>query len=163
MRVDSWFRRHWFFAFPLPFFRLRHVFGTPSARLRDRSGKALGLSNLRSDSPLDSVPVGASYLDSVGASNSSGTLGSVSASYFVLANGVLLIGLLFDTDSAAQAPVEDHIVHCRLERRDNRRSESQARTNVGPQLLTTYPMWVRKSSLFMERAGRFQSAWYGFA
>jgi hypothetical protein len=55
MRADSWFRRHCLFAFALPFFRLRQVFAPPSDRLRDRSGNALGLSNLRSDSPLDSI------------------------------------------------------------------------------------------------------------
>ena len=69
MRAGSWFPRYWCFAFPLPFFRLRRVFATPSDRLRDRSGKAPGLSNLRSDSPLDSVHVGGSYLVPVGASN----------------------------------------------------------------------------------------------
>jgi hypothetical protein len=114
MRVDSWFRRHWFFAFPLPFFRLRHVFGTPSARLRDRSGKALGLSNLRSDSPLDFVDIGRSYLGYVAASNSYSTSGSLGGSYVVLANGVP--GLLFDTDSSGQALVLDRKVHCRPER-----------------------------------------------
>jgi hypothetical protein len=90
MSVDSWFRRYCFFAFfPLPFFRLRHVFGTPSDRLRDRSGKAVRLSNLRSDSPLNFVHVGRSYLYSVGVSNGSSTSGSLSVSYVVLANGAL--------------------------------------------------------------------------
>ena len=50
MRADSWFRRYWYFAFPLPFFRLRFVFATPADRLRERPGKALGISNLRFDS-----------------------------------------------------------------------------------------------------------------
>jgi hypothetical protein len=96
--------------------RLRYVFATPSDRLRDRSGKALGLSKLRSDSPLDSVHVGRSYLDPIQALNGSSTLGSLGVSYVVLANGVL--GVLFDTDSSAQALVLDRIVHCR-ERWDN--------------------------------------------
>ena len=130
MRADSWFRQYWFFAFPLPFFPLRYVFATPSDRLRDRSRKAFGLSNLRSDSPLDSVHVGRSYLDPIGASNGSGTLGSLSVSHVVVANG--LLGLLFDTDSSAQALVLDGIVHSRPERWDN-----QLSTNVAPQLLTT--------------------------
>jgi len=93
MRADSWFRRHWFLAFPLPFFPLRNVFATPSDRLRDRSGKTLGLSNLLSDSPLDSVHVGRSYLDLIGASDGSTTSGSLGVSYVVAANGVR--GLLF--------------------------------------------------------------------
>ena len=84
MRAAPWFRRYWFFAFPLPFFRLRHVFATPSDRLRDRSGKALGLSNLRSDSPLDPGYVERSYLDSIGASNGYSTLGSLGVSYVVI-------------------------------------------------------------------------------
>jgi hypothetical protein len=105
MRADSWFRRYYSFAFPLPFFGLRYVFATPSDRLRDRPGKALGLSNLGSDSPLDCVHVGCSYLDAIGASNGSSTFGSLGVSYVVLANGVL--GLLFDTDSSAQALVLD--------------------------------------------------------
>lgn len=66
MRAGSRFRWYWLFAFPLPFCRLRHVFGTPSDRLRDRSCKALGLSNLRSDSPLDFTYVGRSYLGPFG-------------------------------------------------------------------------------------------------
>ena len=123
MRVGSRFRRYRFLAFALPFFRLRYVFATPSDRLRDRSGKAPGLSNLRSDSPLDSFHVGRSYLDRIG-SNGSSTLGSLGVSYVVLANGVL--GLLFDTDSSAQALVLDRIVDCRPERWDN-----QLSTHVG--------------------------------
>ena len=128
MRADSWFRRYWFFRFPLPFFRLRYVFATPSDRLRDRSGKALGLSNFRSDSPRDPGYVERSYLDSIGASNgsrsSSSTLGSLGVSYVVPANGVP--GLLFDTDSSAKALVLDRIVHGCPERWDN-----QLSTNVG--------------------------------
>ena len=124
MRADSCFRRYGFFRFPLPFFRLRYVFATRSDRLRDRSRKARGLSNLRSDSPLDSVAVGRSYLDPMGASHGSSTLGSLGVSYVVFANGVL--GVLFDTDSSAQALVLDCIVDCRPERWDN-----QLSTNVG--------------------------------
>jgi hypothetical protein len=124
MRADVWFRQYWSFAFPLPFFRLRYVFATPSDHLRDRPGKALGLRKLRSDSPLDSVHVGRSYLGAIGASNGSGTLGSLSVSDVVLANS--LLGLLFDTDSSAQALVLDRIVDCRPERWDN-----QLSTNAG--------------------------------
>ena len=80
MRAGSRFRRYWFFAFRLPSFRLRHVFATPSDRLRDRACKAPGLSNLRSDSPLDSSHVGSSYLDRVGASDDSSTSGSLGVS-----------------------------------------------------------------------------------
>jgi hypothetical protein len=118
MKVGSRFRRYWLFAFALPFFRLRYVFATPSDRLRDRSGKALGLSNLRSDSPLHSVHIGCSYLHFIGASSGSGTLGLLSVSNVALANGVL--GLLFDTDSSehssTQALFLDRIVHSRPER-----------------------------------------------
>ena len=102
MRADSWFRRYWFFAFPTPFFRLRLVFATPSDRLRNRSCKALGLSNLRSDSPLDSTHVEGSYLDPVGASDGSSRFGSLGVSNVVRANSV--VGLLFHTDSSGQAP-----------------------------------------------------------
>ena len=84
MRADSWFQRHLLFAFALPFFRLRYVFATPSDRLRHRPGKALGISNLRSDSPLDFVDIGRSYLDPIGASNGSSTLGSLGVSYVVI-------------------------------------------------------------------------------
>ena len=137
MSVDYWFLRYCFFAFRLPFFRLRHVFGTPSDRLRDRSCKTLGLSNLRSDSPLDFGQVGRSYLDRIRASNGSGTLGSLSVSQVVLANGVP--ELLFDTESSAQALVLDRIVHCRPEHWDN-----QLSTNVGSTTSHNrdYPMCV---------------------
>ena len=158
MSADSWFRRYWFLAFALPFFRLRHVFATPSDRLRDRSGKVPGLSNLRSDSPLDSAYVARSYLDSVGASHGSSRSGSLSVSYVVLAMGVL--GLLFDTDASAQAPVQDRLVQCRPERWDNRRSDNQTSTNVGPQLShnRANPVCLPKSRLFRGAVRRFQSA-----
>lgn len=128
MRVGFRFRQYWFFAFLLPFFRLRHVFATPSDRLRDRPRKALELSKLRSDSPLHSVHIGCSYLDPIGASSVSGTLGSLSVSYAVLANGVL--ALLFDTysseHSSTQALLLDRIVHSR-----SRRWDYQLSTDVG--------------------------------
>jgi len=158
VRAGSRFRRYWFFAFALPFFRLRYVFATPSDRLRDRSGKALGLSNLRSDSPLHSVHIGCSYLDLIGASSGSGTLGLLSVSYVVLANGVL--GLLFDTysseHSSTQARLLDRIVHSGPERWGY-----QLSINVGVNNRAC-PMCVRKSSLFLECTVRFQSAWHEF-
>lgn len=120
MRAGSRFRRCWFFAFEMPFSRLRHAFAMPSDRLRGRSCKALGLSNLRSDSPLDCAHLGGSYLDPIGASNSSSTLGSSGVSNVVRANSVR--GLLFHTGSG-EAPVS--VAHCCLERSDH-----QLKTNV---------------------------------
>lgn len=117
MRAGSRFQPCWFFAFLMPFSRLRHVFVTPSARLRGRSSKAPGRSNLRSDSPLDSAYFGRWYLDSIGALNASGTLGLLAASVVVRANGVR--GLLLDIASSGQAPVQDPVACCGLERRNN--------------------------------------------
>ena len=161
MSADSWFRRC-FFAFTMPFFRLRRVFATPSACLRDRSGKALGLSNLRSDSPLDSVDVGRSYLDPIGVSSGSRTLKF--AGCFVCCprkwcrRTVVRYRLIrTSTDSRSHRALSSGMLgHSTF-------GQSNKHECRGPQLLTTVPMWVRKSSLFMERAGRFQSAWYGFA
>lgn len=120
MRTRFRFREHLFCAFPMPSFRLRYVFVTPSARLRGRSSNALGLSNLRSDSPLDSAHFGRWYLDCIGALNTSSTLGSLAASSVVRANAVR--GLLFDVASSGQAPAADPIAPCDVERGDNQLS-----------------------------------------
>lgn len=120
MRAGPGFRRCRLFAFPMPSSRLRHVFVTPSVRLRGRCCNALRLNNLRSDSPLDSAHFGRCYLDSIGALNAFSTLGSVAASAVVRANGVR--GQLFGVASSGKAPVQDPISRCGLERRDNRLS-----------------------------------------
>ena len=117
MRAGSGFQRGWFFAFPMPLFRLRHVFATSSYRLRGRLCNALGLSNLRSDSPLDSALSGLSYLDSIGALNASSALGSLAVSTVLRANGVA--GQLFQTASSGQAPLHGHIADSCLECWDN--------------------------------------------
>ncbi len=116
MRTGFRFRQHLFCAFPMPSFRLRHVFVTPSARLRDRFSKALGLNNLRSDSPLDFAHFGCWYLDSIGGLNASSTLGSLAAPAVVGTNGAR--GLLFDVASSGQTQVQDPVARCGLERGD---------------------------------------------
>lgn len=117
MRAGSRIQRCWFFAFLMPFSRLRHDFVTPSARLRGRSSKALGPSNLRSDSPLDSAHFGPWHLDSIGVLNVSGTFGLLAACVVVCVNAVR--GPLLDVASSGQAPVHDPVACCGLERRDN--------------------------------------------
>lgn len=159
MRAGPRSRRCWFFAFPLPSFRLRHVFATRSDRLRGRSCKAPGFSNLRSDSPLDSIHVERLYLDPVGASDGSSTSGSLGVSNVVRASSV--VGLLFHTDSFGQALVLDPVLRCRPERRDD-----QVSINVGSPTTShnrAYPVCVLNSSLFLEPTLQFPSAWHGLA
>lgn len=117
MRTGSRFRRYLFLVSPMPSFRLRHVLVTPSARLRARSSKALGFSNLLCDFPLDSGHFGCCYLNSTGALNSSSTLASLAAFGVVRLNSVR--GLLLDVASSGQATPHDRIARCCLERRDN--------------------------------------------
>lgn len=124
MRAGSRFQRRWFFALLMPFFRLRHVFVTPSARLRSRFSKALGRSNLRPDSPLDSAQFGRWHLHSIGAFNASGTLGLLAASIVVGMNGVR--GLLLDVASSRRAAAQDPVACCGLERRGNQLSVNVA-------------------------------------
>lgn len=145
MRAGSRSQRCWFFAFPMSFFRLRHVFATSSYRLRGRLCNALGLSNLRSDSPLDSAVIGLSYLDSIGALNASRALGSLGVSTVLRANGVG--GQLFQTASSGQAPLQGHITDSCLECWDNQltiKALCMISHNCG------HPLGVRKSSLFLK-------------
>lgn len=74
MTVRSEFRRSHLFAFAMPCSGLRHAFVAPSDRLRGRSCKALCLSYLRSDSPLDFILVGSRYCSCSGASRGSPAL-----------------------------------------------------------------------------------------
>lgn len=124
MRTGFRFRQHLFCAFPMPCFRLRHVFVTPSARLRDRSSKALGLSNLRSDLRLDSANFGRWYLDSIGGLTASSMLGSLAAPAVVGTSGAR--GLLFDVASSGQTQVQDPVARCGRERGDEQLSVNVA-------------------------------------
>ncbi len=137
MRTGFRFRQHLFCAFRMPSFRLRPAFVTPSARLRGRSSKALELSNLRSDCPLDSAHFGRCYLESSGALNTSRTLGSLAASAVVRANSVR--GLLFDVASSGQARVEDPIARRGLERRDKQLNVNVVMRDFLEQWSTTVP------------------------
>ena len=111
MTAGSRFRRHRFFAFAMPSFRLRHVFATPSDRLRRVSCNVLGLSNLGSDSPLDFAHFGQWYLDWIGVLRGSSTLGSVGVSTVVRPNGVAA-GLLLHVGSSGQAVIGRAQVMC---------------------------------------------------
>lgn len=120
MRAGFRFRQHLSCAFPMPSFRLRHAFVTPSSGLRGSSSNVLGISNLRSDSPVDSTHLGRSYLDSIGGLNTSSTLGSLAASGVGRANAVR--GLLFEVASSGQVPAPDPIARRGVEPRDNQLS-----------------------------------------